>query len=100
MFLCKRWMPRKFIRSVLTVETLASSKHGEIILKCKSMSQTKGKCDSLVLSRSELLMVWRCHGIIPRVHCYYFCLEPTVRKSTWMRTTYVTVMVIFSKVTF
>ena len=27
--------------------------------------------------------------------CYYFCLEPTVRKDTWMRTTSVTVMVIF-----
>ena len=23
-------------------------------------------------------MVWRCHGILC-VHCYYFCIEPTVR---------------------
>ena len=31
---------------------------------------------------------------MPRVHCYYFCLEPTARKDTCMRTTSVTVMVI------
>ena len=58
------------------------------------MCQTKEKCDSLVLSRSDLWMVWRCHGI-PRVYCYYFYLEPTVRKDTWMRTASVTVMVTF-----
>ena len=70
---------------------MASSKHGEIILK--SMYQTKEKYDSLVLSRSHLWMVWRCHDI-PRVHCYYY-LELTVRKETWMRTTSATVMVDF-----
>ena len=32
--------------------------------------------------------------------CVCVCLEPMVRKSTWMRTTSVTVMVIFSKVPF
>ena len=63
------------------------------------MSQTKEKCDSLVLSRSDLWIVWRCHGI-PRVCCYYFCLEPTVRKDAWMRTTSVNVMAFFSKVAF
>ena len=62
------------------------------------MSHTKEKCDSLVLSRSDLWIVWRCHGI-PRV-CCYFCLEPTVRKDAWMRTTSVTVMAFFSKVAF
>ena len=40
------------------------------------------------------MVVWRWHGI-PRVYCYYFCLELTVRKDTWVRTTCVTVMVIF-----
>ena len=55
----------------------------------KSIPQTKEKCDSLVLSRSYLWMVWRCHGIA-RVHRYYYCLEPTVRKGTWMRATSVT----------
>ena len=65
----------------------------------KSMPQTKEKRDFLVLSRSELWTVWRCHGI-PRVCCYYFCLEPTVRKDAWMRTTSVTVMAFFSKVAF
>ena len=62
------------------------------------MSQTKEKCNSLVLSRSDLWIVWRCHGIC--VCCYYFCLEPTVRKDAWMRTTSVTVMAFFSKVAF
>ena len=56
----------------------------------------KEKCDSLALSRSDLWLVWRCHGI-PRVYCYYFYLERAVRKGTWMRTASVTVMVIFRK---
>ena len=30
----------------------------------------------------------------------FFCLKPTVRKITWMRTAYVTVMVFFSKAPF
>ena len=56
----------------------------------------KEKCDSLALSRSDLWLVWRCHGI-PRVYCYYFYIERAVRKGTWMRTASVTVMVIFRK---
>ena len=63
------------------------------------MSQTKEKCDSLVLSRSDLWIVWRCHGI-PRVCCYYFCLELTVRKDAWMRMTSVTFMAFFWKKAF
>ena len=63
------------------------------------MPQTKGKCNSLVLSRSDLWIKWRCHGI-PRFYSYYFCLEPTVRKDAWMKTTSVTVMQFFSKVAF
>ena len=47
-----------------------------------------------VLSRSELWMVRRWRGI-PHIYRYYFCLERTVRKETWMRMTFVTVMVIF-----
>ena len=39
-------------------------------------------------------MPWYSH-----VYCY-FCLEPTVRKDAWMRTTSVTVMAFFSKVAF
>ena len=65
----------KFIRSELTVKTLALPKHEKI----KLLSQTKEKHDSLVLSRSNIWMVWRWNGIL-RVHCYYFCLEPKVRK--------------------
>ena len=95
MFSCKHWTSMNFVRSELTVVTLASPKHGKIIRK--SMSQTKEKHYSLVLSRSGLWMVWRWHGILC-VYCY-FCLEPTVRKDTWrMRTTSVTVMVIFFKI--
>ena len=63
------------------------------------MSQTKQKCYSLVLGRSGLWIVWRCHDT-PRVHCCYFCLEPSVRKDAWMRTTFVAVMIFFSKVAF
>ena len=60
------------------------------------MCQTKKKHDSLVLSRCDLWIVWRWHGVL-RVHCYYFCLEPTVRKDTWMRTASVTVIVMFAQ---
>ena len=63
------------------------------------MSQTKKKCDPFVFSRSDLWIVWRCHGI-PRVYCYYFCLEPTVRKDAWMRTISVTAVEFYSKVAF
>ena len=63
------------------------------------MSQTKEKCHSLILSRSDLWIVWRCHGI-SLVCWYYFCLEPTVRKDAWMRTTSVTVMTFFLKAAF
>ena len=73
---------------------LAAPLHEEITLK--SMSQTKKKCDFFVLSRSYLWMIWRCHGIL-RVYRYYFCLEPTAGKDTWIRTTSVTVMVILFK---
>ena len=60
------------------------------------MSQTKEKCDSLALSRSELWIVWRWHGI-SHACCYYFYLEPMVRKDAWMRMTSVTVMAFFFK---
>ena len=81
-------------RNLLCLEKfLVARLHEEITLK--SMSQTKEKCDSLVLSRSYLWMVWRCHGIL-RVHRYYFCLEPTAGKGTWIRTK---VQRSFSKIT-
>ena len=44
------------------------------------MSQTKDKHNSLVLNRSDLRMVWKCHGIL-RIYCYYyFCLERKGKK--------------------
>ena len=45
MFSNKRWTSTKFVRSELTVELLASPKHGKLI--SKSMSQTKEKHHSL-----------------------------------------------------
>ena len=39
-------------------------------------------------------MLWRWHDL-PRISCYYFCLEPAVRKDTLVRTTSVTVMIFF-----
>ena len=59
----------------------------------------KEKCNSLVLSRSDLWMVWRFFSIL-HVYCYYFYLEPMVTKDTWTRTTSVTVMIIFFEVAF
>ena len=72
-------------------KSLVECLHEEITLE--PMSQINEKCDSLILSRSYLWMVWICHGI-PRAHRYNFCLEPTARKDTCMRTAFVTVMVI------
>ena len=60
----------------------------------KSPCPKQKKYDSLVLSKSGLWkVVWRWHSI-PRVCCYYFCLEPMVKKDIWVRTTCVTVMII------
>ena len=80
------------LRNLLCLEKfLVVRLHEEITLK--SMSHTKEKCDSLVLSRFYLWMVWRYHRIL-RFHCYNFCLETTAGKDTWIRTTSVTILVI------
>ena len=67
------------------------------------MIQTREKWNSLVLSRGDFCMVESCHGI----PCFYFiylffffCLEATIKRNTWIRTISVTVMVIISKVLF
>ena len=79
----------KFFRLELLKKILSLHKHRNIILKLHDPNQRK--MGSHVLSD---------HGI-PWVHFYfYFCLRPTVRKYTWMRLTSVTVMVIFSKLSF
>ena len=54
------------------------------------MTQTRKKWNFLVLSRADFWMVWRCHSI-PYFHFLFFCLEPTVKKNTWMRTISITV---------
>ena len=46
----------------------------------------------------DLTFEWYEDHMVLRV--YYFCLEPTVTKDTWIRTTSITVMVIFLKVAF
>ena len=91
MFSCKRWTSTKFVKSELTVETLASPKHGKITLKVHVL-----KRNVTPLFWVDLTFEWyeRCHAI-PRVYCYYFYLEPTIRKDTWMRTDSVTIMVMF-----
>ena len=65
-----------------------------------SITQTREKWDSPVLSRPDFWMVWICHGILC-VHFYFyfyfFCLEATLGQD---RATSATVMVIFSKVPF
>ena len=77
-------------------KTLPLPRHGDIILN--SMTQTREKWDSLVLSRADFCIVWRCHGI-PCFHLF-FCLEAKVKKNIWMRTISVMVMIIISKVLF
>ena len=37
---------------------------------------------------------------VPWIHFYFVCLGPTLRKDIWVRTTFVTVMLIFLKVSF
>ena len=71
-------------------------KHEDIVLN--SITQTKEKCTSLVLSRADFWMVSRCHGV-PYIH-FFSCLEPTAEKNTWMRTISITGMVVISKVLF
>ena len=65
-----------------------------------SITQTREKWDSPVLSRPDFWMAWRCHGIL-FVHFYFyfyfFCLEATLGLD---RATSATVMVIFSKMPF
>ena len=46
------------------------------------------------MSRPEIWMVWRCHGI-PCVHFYF--LFYVLGKDTWMRASSATVVVIFRK---
>ena len=55
MFSCKHLTSTTFVGLHLTVKTLVLSRHGEIILK--STPQSKEKCESPVLSRSDFSMV-------------------------------------------
>ena len=62
------------------------------------MTQAREKCDSLTWV--EVTFEW--FESVMEFHVLIFsflCLEPTVRKDTWVRTTSVTVMVISSNVT-
>ena len=52
--------------------------------------------DSVVVSRCGFWMVE--DSMLSGKVILFFYLEPTIRKDTWMRTTSVTVMVVFSKV--
>ena len=59
------------------------------------MTQTRRKRYSLVLSRADYWMVWKCHGI-PYFHFFLFVTSD--KKNIWMRTISIAVMVIISKV--
>ena len=84
-------MSTKFDRSEFSEKNFAFTK--------SSVTQTKEKWDSRVLSTPNFWMVWRCHGILC-VYFYFFCLEATLGKDTKMRATSATVMAIFSRVLF
>ena len=53
-----------------------------------SVTQIREKWDSHALRWPDISMVWRCHGMF----IFVFCLELSVRKDTWMKTTSVIVM--------
>ena len=72
-------------------------RYEDIVLN--SMTKSRVKWESLVLSRADFWMVWRCHGI-PCFHFYVFCVEPNARKNNLMKATSVTFMTIFSEVSF
>ena len=85
MFSCKRWMLTELFtpaRVNSTVETLASSKHGEIILKF--ISRREEKCDMFwyMWPLNGMKMPWYSTSSLLLLH---FCLETMVRKETWMR---------------
>ena len=91
MFSCKQWTSTTFFRSELTVENLASPKHGKIIPK---VHVPKRNVTSLFWV--DLSFEWYEDVTVFRVFIVIiFYLESTVRKDNWMRTAFVTVMVIF-----
>ena len=57
------------------------------------MSQTREKWNSLVLSRGDFWLAWRCNEI----SFLFFCLEPTVKKKTGKSTISIAVILITSK---
>ena len=62
-FSCKRWISTKIIGKALTLP-----KQEDITLN--SMTQTREKWDSLVLSKGDFCTIWRCHDI-PWFHFYF-----------------------------
>ena len=96
MFLSTLWASTKFVRSELTVETLASPKHGKLIftkvllklLHVPNKRETWLPCFEWIWPLNGMKMTWYS------AYSLLLFLEPTVRKDTWMQTTSVTVMVI------
>ena len=96
----QRWTWIRFARSEFLVKTLTLPKYGDMILN--SMTLTRGKCNSLVLSKPDFWMVWRYPGILSvdfysfrtsgnEWHldesnfrrCYSNFLESVILKVTW-----------------
>ena len=48
----------------------------------------------------DLTFEWYGDAMVFRVFIFIFCLETTLRKDTWMRATFATVVVIFLTVPF
>ena len=57
-------------------KTLTLGEHGDGILN--SITQTTEKWDSLVLSRADFWMIWKCHGI-SRFHFYLLFINNGIR---------------------
>ena len=83
MYSCKRWTSTKFVRSELTIETLASPKHGKIIKEKRNMTPLfwvdltfKWYEDDMVFRSLLLLFLFRTNGKKEHLikndfrHCY------------------------------
>ena len=84
-------MSTKFVRLELSENMLHLPKHGYMILNCMAQTREKLRCGAATFWL-DLNFEWYEDTMVFRMFIFvFFCLEPTLRKDTWMR-------VIFSKV--
>ena len=60
-----------------------------------NMEPKRKKWYSLVFSRVDFWMIWRCHGIL--YFNFYFLFRNNRKREHWMRKTFAPVMVFFSR---